>query len=333
MIAESSLVGPHLQAFFSSYLRVQKQASPETVASYRDTFRLLLQFVRSTRGVEPSSLHLGDLDAPLILAFLDHLEKQRKNSVRSRNLRLAAVRSFFRLVTLRDPASISIAQRVLAIPVKREDKRLIGYLTRPEVDALLAAPDRSHWLGRRDHALLLTMYNSGARVSELVALKRDQASLGTTSCLHLHGKGRKERSVPLWPQTARTLRAWFGEHARPGSAPAFTNARGTMLSRDGVDYILKKSVRLASVHCSSLKSKTVSCHVIRHSTAMHLLQAGVDIAVIALWLGHASLETTHAYLEADLATKERALEKLAAVKGRFSRFHPDDELLAFLKAL
>ena len=215
MIAESSLLGPHLQAFFSQYLRVQKRASPETVASYRDTFQLLLQFVRSTRRIEPSSLHLKDLDAPLVLSFLEHLEMQRNNSVRSRNLRLSAIRSFFRLVTLRDPASISIAQRVLAIPIKREDKKLIGHLTRPEIEALLAAPDRSQWFGRRDYALLLTMYNSGARVSEMIALNRDQVCLGTAAYLHLHGKGRKERSVPLWLKTARTLKAWFGERTQP----------------------------------------------------------------------------------------------------------------------
>ena len=333
MIAESSLLGPHLQAFFSQYLRVQKRASPETVASYRDTFQLLLQFVRSTRRIEPSSLHLKDLDAPLVLSFLEHLEMQRNNSVRSRNLRLSAIRSFFRLVTLRDPASISIAQRVLAIPIKREDKKLIGYLTRPETEALLAAPDRSQWFGRRDYALLLTMYNSGARVSEMIALNRDQVCLGTAAYLHLHGKGRKERSVPLWLKTARTLKAWFGERTQPASSPAFPNGRGTMLSRDGVDYILQKTVRLASAHCCSLRTKRVSCHVIRHSTAMHLLQAGVDIAVIALWLGHASLETTHMYLEADLAIKERALQKVTPLGGRFYRFRTDDKLLAFLNSL
>lgn len=269
----------------------------------------------------------------MLARFLDYLEVARKNSVRSRNLRLSALRSFFRFVTLRDPESVPIAQRVLAIPVKREDKKLIGYLTRDEMEALLAAPDRSERLGRRDYALLLTMYNSGARVSEVITLTCDQVCFGATAYVHLKGKGRKDRTVPLWSNTARTLNARFCELTPQSPLLAFPSARGTALSRDGAGYILRKTVRLAAVDCPSLRTKKVSCHVIRHSTAMHLLQGGVDITVIALWLGHESIETTHRYLEADLATKERALEKVAPTGGRFSRFRADDALLAFLNSL
>jgi len=334
MTPHSSLLAPHLQCFFAEYLLKQKRASPETVASYWDTFRLFLNFLKQTAGIEPSALRVSDMDSPVDISFLDSLEKQRRNSVRSRNIRLSAIRSFFRLISLRDAESVAIAQRVLAIPVKRQDKKLIGYLTRPELDALLAAPDRSQWRGRRDHALLLTMYNSGARVSEIIALAQDQVCFGSSTFLHLKGKGRKERSIPLWPHTAKVLKSWFHELQQKGGGPlAFPNARGACLSRDGVDYLLRKAVQNAALNCFSLNNKRVSCHVIRHSTAMHLLQAGVDIAVIALWLGHESIQTTHMYVEADLATKERALQKVAPVQGKFARFKADDALMQFLNSL
>jgi integrase/recombinase XerD len=253
--------------------------------------------------------------------------------VRSRNQRLAAIRSFFRLVALRAPDSVGLAAQILAIPVKRPDRRLVGYLSRDEVVALLAAPDRSTWLGRRDHALLMTLYNSGARVSEIIALRRDQVHVGVGPHLALHGKGPKERVVPLWTETAGILRAWLQERGDRGGSVAFPNARGQPLSRDGVEYLLRQAVATAAQTCPSLKTKRVSPHVLRHTTAMHLLQAGVDMAVIALWLGHESIETTHVYVEADLATKERALEKLEPVEGRFARYRADDELLAFLAGL
>jgi site-specific recombinase XerD len=333
MTASHALIAPHVQAFFTVHLCHQKRVSPQTIASCRDTFRLLLTFVQETRGIAPSALCVPDLDAPTILAFLDHLEHRRGNAVRSRNIRLSALRTFFRFVALRDPESLTIVTRVLAIPRKREDKKLIGYLTRDEMEALLAAPDRSHWVGRRDHALLLTMYNSGARVSEITALRRAQVCFGATTFLDLHGKGRKERTVPLWPQTSRVLQAWFREGAASAEQIAFPNARGKPLSRHGVMYLLQQVVHVATITCPSLRTKPVSPHVIRHTTAMHLLQAGVDIAVIALWLGHESLETTHVYLEADLATKERALQKLAPVEEPLARFTPDDPLLAFLTSL
>jgi site-specific recombinase XerD len=319
--------------FSRSISATKKRVSPQTIASCRDTFRLLLTFVQETRGIAPAALCVPDLDAPTILAFLDHLEHRRGNAVRSRNIRLSALRTFFRFVALRDPESLTIVTRVLAIPRKREDKKLIGYLTRDEMEALLAAPDRSHWVGRRDHALLLTMYNSGARVSEITALRRAQVCFGATTFLDLHGKGRKERTVPLWPQTSRVLQAWFREGAASAEQIAFPNARRKPLSRHGVMYLLQQVVHVATITCPSLRTKPVSPHVIRHTTAMHLLQAGVDIAVIALWLGHESLETTHVYLEADLATKERALQKLAPVEEPLARFTPDDPLLAFLTSL
>lgn len=333
MTSSRALLAPHVQAFFTVHLCHQKRVSPQTLASCRDTFRLLLTFIQDTKGIAPSALCVSDLDAPLILAFLDHLEDHRRNTVRSRNIRLSALRTFFRFVALRDPDSLAIVTRVLAIPHKREDKKLIGYLTRDEMEALLATPDRSRWVGRRDHALLLTMYNSGARVSELTALRRTQVCFGATTFLDLQGKGRKARTVPLWPHTSRVLQAWFREGSGSAEQIAFPNARGKPLSRHGVMYLLQRIAQSATVTCPSLHTKTVSPHIVRHTTAMHLLQAGVDIAVIALWLGHESIETTHVYLEADLATKERALQKLAPVEAPLARFTPDDPLLAFLSSL
>jgi integrase/recombinase XerD len=333
MTTTPALLAPYVQAFFVEHLPQHKRLSPQTIASYRDTFRLLLHFMQHTRGIEPSALRVPDLDAPTILAFLDALEQQRGNRVRSRNIRLSALRTFFRFVALRAPDSVAIATRVLAIPRKHEDKKLIGHLTREEIEALLAAPDRSQWIGRRDYAFLLTMYNSGARVSEIVTLTRPQVHFGTTTLLQLHGKGRKERTVPLWPDTARVLQSWFQELEAFGRPMAFPNSRGNPLSRYGAKYLLQRAVQRALARCPRLATKTITPHVVRHSTAMHLLQSGVDIAVIALWLGHESIETTHVYLEADLATKEQALQKLAAVEAQGARFTADDPLLAFLNAL
>ncbi|MEO8371616.1 MAG: tyrosine-type recombinase/integrase [Candidatus Solibacter sp.] len=257
-------LAPLLQAFFTEHLISHRLASPQTVDGYRDTFRLLLEFLRRTKGKAPSVLSVNDLDAPAILEFLDYLEKDRRNSVRSRNLRLAAIRAFFRLVALRDPASVNLATRVLAIPVKRTDRRLVGYLTRPEIDAVLAAPDRTQRTGQRDYALLLTMYNSGARVSEVAGLQRRHIQIGSMSFLEIHGKGRKERKVPVWPRTARTLKTWLEASAPSPESPAFPNARGGPLSRDGVNYILQSAVRTATPACPSLSGKHVSPHIIRH---------------------------------------------------------------------
>ncbi len=329
-----SLLGPHLQSFFTEHLTRNKRVSPQTIASVRDSFRILLEFLRTQTGIEPAKLQVTDLNAAAILTFLDHLEQKRGNSVRSRNVRLSAIRTFFRYLALYDPDRLGQVTQVMAIPVKRQEKKLVGALTREEMDALLAVPDRSTWGGRRDHALLLTMYNTGARVSEMTTLRREQVRMGATSYIELHGKGRKERTVPLWPHTARTLEAWFKELATTSSGTiAFPNARGHQMARDGVEYLLRQVVKKALPVCGSLAGKRVSPHTLRHTTAMHLLQAGVDITVIALWLGHESIETTHCYMEADLATKQRALNKVAPVEGGVQRFRPNDPLLAFLAAI
>ena len=311
-ISASTLVGPLLQAFFAEHLLTHKRVSSQTVDSYRDHFRLLLEFLGPHIGKEPSDLRIIDLDAPAILNFLQHIEQQRHNLPQSRNVRLAAIRSFFRLVALRDPASVGVATRVLAIPVKRSDRSLVRYLTRAEVDAILAAPDLATWTGRCDHAMLLTLYNTGARVSELTSLESRQVNFGSKTFVELHGKGRKERTVPLWPKTARILQAWFRETAAGPSTLAFPSARGRQLSRDGVGCFLEKAAQHAAKNCATLIDKHVHPHLVRHSTAMHLLQSGVDITVIALWLGREHIQTTHGYVEADLATKERALQTVAA---------------------
>ena len=326
----SPSLGPLLQDFFVQHLLRQRRASPQTCAAYRDTFRLLLDFVHQTIRIAPAALHLKNLDAATILSFLDHLEQDRKNSVRSRNARLAAIRSFFRYVALREIDSLGLVTSVLAIPSKRVDRRLVGYLTRQEMEALLAAPNRSEWIGRRDHALLLTLYNSGARVSELAALQRSQVRFDTTTSIQLRGKGRKERAVPLWPKTTRTLQTWFRELGDSTAGFAFPNRLGGSLTRHGVAFIVGQAVKRGSVTCPSLATKRVSPHVVRHTTAMHLLQGGVELGVIALWLGHESVETTHCYVVADLAMKERALEKLAPIGTRARRFKADDALMAFL---
>ena len=333
MRTQSPLLGTYLQLFFTEHLIAHKQVSVQTIASLRDSFRLLLTFLQGETGRQPSALRISDLDAPAVLAFLNHLEQDRGNSPRSRNLRLSAIRSFLRLLVLREPEYVGLATRVLAIPVKRCEKRLVRSLTREEIEAILAVPDRTCWSGQRDYALLLTMYNSGARVSEMVDLRRDQVHFGTSTYLELHGKGRKERTVPLWPETARVLARWFEQLQTSPTGVAFPNSRGQKMTRDGVEYVLRRCVEKATGKCPSLTGRRISPHVIRHTTAMHLLQSGVDITVIALWLGHESTETTHVYMEADLATKERALEKVMPIGSKLVRFKPDDQLMAFLARL
>ena len=325
------LIGPLLQRFFLEHLLQHKHVSPQTIASYRDAFRLLLEYAHQHLKTEPVSLAVTALDAPVVVSFLDSLEKDRHNCARSRNIRLAAIRSFFRWLTLRDPELVGMATRILAIPVKRTDRRLVQSLTRDEIDALLAAPDPIRWQGRRDHALLLTLYNTGARVSEITALHRDHVQFGSTTFVHLFGKGRKQRDVPLWPKTAQTLKVWFRELESTSTPLAFPSARGQRLSRNGVDYILKQAA--ARANCPSLSNKRIHPHAVRHTTGAHLLQSGVDISVIALWLGHESIETTHMYVEADMATKERALQKLAPPGTHVRKFTPNDRVLAFLHTL
>ena len=332
-MTDTLLLAPHLQIFFIQYLQSNKRASGQTIAAYRDTFRLLLQFIQQTQSIEPSKLRLPDLDANTLLSFLDHLEIKRNNSVRSRNARLAAIRSFFRFVALREPDCIALVTQVMAIPVKRHDRRIVAYLTKEEIGSILAAPDPSVWLGRRDHALLLTLYNTGARVSELITLQQSQLHMGTHTFLQLLGKGRKERVVPLWPKTAQVLRSWFREIGEQPNRLVFPNAHGGSLTRQGANYILSQIVQRAQSTCPSLKTKRVSPHVFRHTTAMHLLQAGVDTETIALWLGHENVQTTHVYVEADLAAKEKALDKLSPAGTHPLRFKADDALMAFLNSL
>lgn len=332
-MTESDSLGPLLQGFFLEHLLQHKHASTCTVAAYRDTFRLLLTFLRQTTGKEPARLRVNDLDATAILAFLDHLECERRNSIRSRNARLAAIRSFFRYVALRAPERLALVNQVLAVPQKRAERKLVGYLTRAEIDALLAAPDCSRWVGRRDHALLLCLYNTGARVTEIISVQRADLRLDGDPLVHLHGKGRKDRQIPLWAKTARVLRKWFEELADVAHPFVFPNARGGALGRHGVNYIITQNVRRAAHTCPSLAAKKVTPHIVRHATAMHLLQSGVAPEIIALWLGHESIETTHMYIEADLEMKKRTLEKIPSA-GQVPRpFKPTDAVLGFLDGL
>jgi site-specific recombinase XerD len=332
MITSTSLA-PLLQRFFTQRLMQQRQASPHTISSYRDTFRQFLKFIQQRLRKPPSRLTFEEIDAPLIVAFLDELEKRQGLSVRSRNLRLTAIHSFFRYAAFEVPAYSAQIQRVLAIPSKRFTRTLIQFLTRPEVDALLAAPNQLTWSGRRDHAFLLVAVQTGLRLSEMTGLKRKDLIIGSGAHLHLIGKGRKERCTPLAKSTLAVLKAWLREPQRGDGDVLFPNARGDRLSVHGVQYLLTKHRLAASEDCPSLKDKRVTVHRLRHTMAMDLLQAGVDRSVIALWLGHESVETTQIYLEATLAMKERALEKALPPSGKPGRYQPGDQLLGFLNGL
>ena len=334
MKLESTLLGPHLESFFIGYLCNQKRVSQQTIHSYRDTWSLFLRFMQNNQGIKPANLCLQDLTAQTVLAFLDDLEMTRRNTVRSRNVRLAAIRAFFRHVALNNPASLGQAGSILAIPTKKSEKRLINFLSREEIDAILSAPDLTQFCGRRDRALLLTMYNSGARASEVLGLRRAQVIVDRCSFLRLEGKGRKERTIPLWNNTAAVLRSWLTEISTLPTDLLFPSKSGRQITRNGLDYILQQNVGKASRNCISLAQKTVTPHVLRHSTATHLLQSGVNISTIALWLGHESIQTTHIYLQTDLETKERALNRLIAPDASpAGRFQGDDDLLAFLASL
>ena len=327
-------LAPLLQSYFSERLLDQRCASPQTVAAYRDSFRLLLRFASARTGKAPSDLALDHLDAACIADFLRHLETDRHNSARTRNARLSAIHSFFRYVATREPAELALAQRVLAIPHKRFERALVTFLSAAEVDALLAAPDRSTWLGRRDHALLLIAVQTGLRVSELIGLRRDDVELvGTAAHVRCRGKGRKDRCTPLRKQSVVVLRAWMKEIDEAGSAPLFPSRRNNALSRDAVERIVDKHRARAARTCPSLRDKTVSPHVLRHTSAMQLLHASVDCSVIALWLGHESIETTQMYLHADLSIKERALARTAPPRTGARRYRPADGLLSFLERL
>jgi integrase/recombinase XerD len=328
-----TLVAPLLEAFFTQRLQQQRNASSHTIAAYRDTFRLLLAFAQARLHTPPAELSLAEFDAVLITAFLQHLEQVRRNTVRTRNARLAAVHAFFRFVALQEPAHTGSCQRVLAIPTKRAEHKLVVSLARDEQEVLLAAPDRSTWLGRRDHAVLLLLLQTGLRVSEVRELRCQDVVLSRGAHVRCRGKGRKERCTPLTRETVAVLRAWLGERAGGASDPAFPGRRGTLLSRDAIERLVTKYATVASATCASLRTKRVTPHVLRHTAAVSLLRAGNDRAVIALWLGHESVETTQMYLDADLAMKERALARTAPLRAGPGRYRPPDRLLAFLNAL
>ncbi len=322
-----------LQSFFAERLLAQRRASSNTVASYRDCFRILLGFATSRVGKQPSALALEDLDASLISGFLDHLERDRGNSVRSRNVRLAAVHSFFRYVAMNEPAHLLHCQRVLAIPNKRYERKPVGFLDEDDVEALLHVPDLTTWIGRRDRALLLVATQTGLRVSELVGLRREDVSLGTGAHVRCQGKGRKQRATPLVRDAVVVLKAWMAENEGPALAPLFPSSRGGPLSRDAVEALLKRHLAGACERRPSLRAKKATPHTLRHSRAMSLLQGGVDRAVIALWLGHESVETTQIYLHADMRLKEKALARTTPTKQKPARYRPGDKLLAFLEGL
>lgn len=321
-----------LQDFFLRRLIGQRGASARTVESYRDAFRLLLGYAQDRTGTPPTKISIDDLDEPLILDFLDYLETGRGNSIRTRNARLAAIHSFMHYAAQRDPTVLPVATRVLAIPAKRYNQPILGYLTKEQVRAILAAPDRSTWSGQRDAVMLAVAYNTGARVSEITGLHVRDVLLERNTALLLHGKGRKERVIPLWPATATDLRGWLTRLSGP-DAPVFPNRAGAALTRSGVRDRLARAVATARTDCPSLAHQHVSPHTLRHTTAMHLLQAGTDIAVIALWLGHSSPAVTHHYLEAALEAKEAILHKLDGPATPNGRYRPDDQLLSFLNGL
>lgn len=322
-----------LEAFFTDRLMKQRQASPNTIASYRDTFRLLLRYLQEHCNKRPSSIALSDLSVSVITGFLDYLEKQRGNKPRSRNIRLAAIRSFFHYIAFEEPGHAELIQHVLAIPRKRWHRRLVSFLSPVETDTLIKMIDSKTKSGRRDYALLLLASQTGLRVSELIGLTYKDVVFGKGTHIYCHGKGRKERCVPVIKSTAKVLKNWMQEQNGDSDDPVFMNARGHSFSRDGVAYILKKYVKLAEQKCPSMRTKRVSPHVLRHTNAVNLLQAGVDQATIALWLGHESVETTQIYLHADMKYKEKILRKFAGDKRRSIRYKPDERLLAFLNNL
>jgi site-specific recombinase XerD len=321
-----------LQSFFTERLLTQRQVSTHTIASYRDTFRLLLRFAQREHHKRPSELNLSDLDADLVGSFLTSLEQQRRCSARTRNARLTAIRSFFTYASFQEPGLSAHIQRVLAIPYKRQARPMVAFLSHEEIEAVLAAPDKSTWLGRRDHALLTLAFQTGLRLSELTSLDRSAIAFGPGAHVRCRGKGRKDRSTPFTTGTAAVLRSWLKEPG-PVTEVLFPNARGGRLSADSVQYLVRKYAQLAAAHCPTLRGKRVSPHVLRHSAAMELLAAGVDSSVIALWLGHESVNTTQIYLHAHLALKEAALARATPPNVRPGRFRPDDKLLAFLSAL
>jgi integrase/recombinase XerD len=328
-----SALAPALQAYFTDRLIGQRGASPNTIAAYCHTFRLLLRFASKRTRKPPSELDISQLDAPLIAAFLDHLEKHRGNSVRTRNNRLAAIHSLFAYLALQHPEHAASIQRVLAIPHKRTERNLVTYLTEEEIDALLDACDQRTWTGRRDHAMFVLTIQTGLRISELAALTRDDITLGTGAHVHCIGKGRKERRTPLVPETRKVLKAWLAERAGDPDDPLFPTTTAKHLSRDAIERRLARHVAAAAGSCLSLKRKRVTMHTLRHTAAMRLLLAGNDVTVIALWLGHEQISTTNVYLHADMTQKQKAIARTKQPSAKPGRYRPPDALLAFLEDL
>lgn len=328
-----STLAPLLEAFFTDRLIGQRDASPHTVAAYRDTFCLLLRFAQQRTAKPPCELDVADLGAPLIGAFLAHLETERGVGVRTRNARLSAIRSLFHYAAYRHPEHGGLIQRVLAIPPKRSDRALVTFLTVAEIDALLASPDRTRWIGRRDHALLVVAVQTGLRVSELTGLTCGDVELRSGAHVRCRGKGRKERITPLTARTRDVVRSWLRERDGSPRDPMFPGPSGGALSRDAVRRLLARHVATAVTTCPSLAGKQVSPHVLRHTCAMQLLRSGADTSLIALWLGHEDIRTTQIYLHADLTLKERALDRTTPPNTRPGRYRPPDPLLAFLEGL
>jgi integrase/recombinase XerD len=326
-------LAPYLQRFFTERLGAQMKASPNTIASYRDAFRLLLKYAAAKLAKAPTDLKVAAIDADLIGAFLADIESTRGNGARSRNARLSAIRSFFKYVAINEPQLLHHCQRILAMPSKRYEKRTIDYLTRAEIEAVIAAPDLTTWHGRRDRALLVLALQTGLRVSELINLQGRDIVLGPGAHVRCFGKGRKERATPIRKDSVKLLRGWVTELGGGESEALFVSNRNERLSRDAVEQIVRKHVKLAARVCPSLKRKRVTPHVLRHSAAMQLLQNGVDRTVIALWLGHESVETTQMYIHADMQIKEKAMARTRPVAAKAGRYRPNDKLLAFLEAL
>ncbi|SDF83214.1 Site-specific recombinase XerD [Mucilaginibacter pineti] len=322
-----------VQRFFTERLFTQMEASPHTIASYRDTFRLLLKFAGAKTRRSPMKLTIDDLDAEMIGAFLDDIESTRKNTSRSRNTRLAAIRSFFKFVALHEPAHMHHCQKILSMPNKRFIKRNVEFLSVQQMQALLKAPDRSTWIGRRDHAILVLTLQTGLRASELVSIQCRDLVLDVGAYVRCEGKGRKQRTTPLRHETIAVMKSWIRERRGNDQDPLFPTIRGDKMSRDALEHLVKRHIKTASITCPSLVGKRVSPHVLRHSTAMDLLHHGIDQTVIALWLGHESVETTQAYIHADLKLKEQALAKMSSATTAIGRYRADDKLLIFLENL
>lgn len=323
----------YIQRFFTERLTNQLRASPHTIASYRDTFRLLLNFASRELGHLPTDFQVADIDADLVSRFLDFIEKERSNGARSRNTRLSAIRSFFKYVAVNEPQLLLHCQRILSMPSKRYEKRMIDFLSQDEIEALIIAPDSSTWFGRRDRMILMLCLQTGLRVSELISLTCGDVALGTGAHVRCMGKGRKERSTPLRMDCVKALRIWLAERDAGDGDPLFISNRGSYLSRDAIERLVHKHTQTASMRCPSLVKKRVTPHVLRHSAAMQLLHGGVDRSVIALWLGHESIETTQIYIHADIRIKERAMNLTNPFSIKPGRYRPSDELLAFLEAL